>query len=109
MISAVTEATWQSTFPVFNQVKLVGLVTAASLRAVRPDHDLQTLVIAADFMQAPVTVLRTEDLRAAADRMLGAGLKQIPVVEADGTIVSFLEEADVTKAYVNAVNLRTSG
>jgi CBS-domain-containing membrane protein len=41
--------------------------------------------------------------------MLGAGLKQIPVVEGDGTIVGFLEEADVTKAYVNAVNVRASG
>jgi CIC family chloride channel protein len=109
IVSAVAEATWQSTFPVQSGAKREGLITAASVRAVRPDHDLHTLAIAADFMQAAVAVRASEDLRIAADTMLSAGLQQIPVVDADGVITGFLEEADITRAYVAAMSGRTSG
>jgi CIC family chloride channel protein len=109
IVSAVAEATWQSTFPVQTGPKLEGLITAASVRAVRPDHDLHTLAIAADFMQATVAVRASEDLRIAADTMLSAGLNQIPVVDREGAITGFLEEGDITRAYVAAMNSPTSG
>jgi CIC family chloride channel protein len=109
ILAAVAEATWQSTFPVVMEGRLAGLVTAAAVKAARPDHDLHTLAIAADFMQAPVTVRPGEDLRVAADTMLSAGLKQIPVAGDDGAIIGFLEEADIARAYVGAMNARTSG
>jgi CIC family chloride channel protein len=109
LVAAVADATWQTTFPVMHGSRLAGLVTAASVRAVRPDHDLHTLAIAADFMQAPVVVRETEDLRVAADTMLSAGLTQIPVAAADGTISALLEESQIARAYVEAMKDRASG
>ena len=109
IVTAVGEATWQTTFPVLQGSKLVGLVTAASVYAVRPDHDLHTLAIAADFMQAPVVVREGDDLRGAADAMVSTGVKQVPVIDSEARIIGFLEEADVARAYVAAIKDRAPG
>lgn len=109
IVAAVVEGGWQSTFPVLSGATLDGLVTAAVVRGVRPEHDLHTLAVAADFMQPPTTVHDTEDLRVAAELMLSTGLSQIPVVDGGGIIVGFLDETDVTKAYVAVVGDRSSG
>jgi len=43
-----------------------------------------------------------DDLRTAAQLMVEKGLREIPVVAADGKILGFLDEADVAKAYLGA-------
>jgi CIC family chloride channel protein len=105
VVTAVAEAasSWQTTFPVLDGSRLKGLITAAAVQALRGDEDLQTLTLAADLMQAPAAVHPTDDLRTAATTMLTSALKQIPVVAADGAIIGFLEEVDVTRAYVAAM------
>jgi len=104
VVAAVAESRWQTTFPVLEATRLRGLVTSAAVQAVRADDDLNTLTVAADLMQAPVVVRPQDDLRTAAAAMLTGALKQIPVVDPDGMVVGFLEEVDVTRAYVAAMN-----
>jgi CIC family chloride channel protein len=100
VFAAVAEADWQSTFPVLDGARLRGLITASAVAALRTDQEMQTLVIAADVMQAPVSVRPEDDLRTAAEVMLSSGLKQVPVMTPDGAITGFLEESDIARAYV---------
>jgi chloride channel protein, CIC family len=104
VIAAVTEASWQSTFPVLEGAELRGLVTAEAVQALRTEHALHTVTNASDLMQAPVAVRPADDLRTAAAAMLMSALKQVPVIASDGAIVGFLEEVDVTRAYVAAMS-----
>jgi CIC family chloride channel protein len=104
VVATVAEATWQSTFPVLDGARLKGLITTGAIQAMRTDDELHTLTVAADLTQAPVSVKTTDDLRAAATLMLDGGLKQVPVVDQEGAIIGFLEEADVTRAYVAAMS-----
>jgi CIC family chloride channel protein len=107
VVAAAGEATWQRTFPVIDGARLKGLITAASVQALRSDEDLHTLTIAADLMQPAVSVLASDDLRKAGEAMLANGLKQIPVVDPDGSILGLLEEVDITRAYVAAMSDRS--
>jgi CIC family chloride channel protein len=100
VFTAVTESEWQSTFPVLDGAKLRGLITSSAVAALKGDPDMQSLVIAADIMQSPVSVRPTDDLRTAAEVMLASGLKQVPVQAPDGAIIGFLEEGDIARAYV---------
>jgi CIC family chloride channel protein len=100
VFTAVAEASWQITFPVLDGARLRGLVTASAVAALKGDADIPALVIAADIMQAPVSVRPGDDLRTAAEVMLTSGLKQVPVQAADGAIIGFLEETDIARAYV---------
>jgi CIC family chloride channel protein len=104
VIAAVAEASWQRTFPVLDGARLKGLITADAVQALRTDDDLHTLANAGDLMQAPVAVQPEDDLRTAAAAMLTSGLKQVPVAAPDGAIIGFLEEVDVTRAYVAAMS-----
>jgi CIC family chloride channel protein len=106
VVRVVGDEPAQSTFPVLEGRKLRGLITASAVHALRADHDLHTLASAADLAQGPVTVAPTDDLRVAAEAMVASGLKQIPVVTAEGEIVGLLEEADITRAYVAAARER---
>lgn len=99
----VSDTTWQDVFPVLDGVgKMVGMITADGLRTLGSVPESQPFTVAADLMQAPVTARPDDDLRAAAERMLERGLREIPVVAADGRILGFLDEADIAKAYLGA-------
>jgi CIC family chloride channel protein len=99
----VSETNWQDVFPVIDEHgKLVGLINADGLRALGSSPESQPWTVAADLMQAPVTARAEDDLRSAAQTMLEKGLREIPVVDADGKIRGFLDEADVAKAYLGA-------
>ena len=42
-----------------------------------------------------------DDLRKAAELILNSGFRQLPVIGADQKIAGFLEESEVTRAYLN--------
>ena len=107
MRKALVDAGWQTTFPVLEEdKKLVGLVSAVSIGLLAPDNAVHAAAVTADVMQ-PATILRSEDdLRTAAELILESGLRQLPVVGADDTIVGFLEESEVTRAYLSLATRR---
>jgi CIC family chloride channel protein len=109
VVAAVLESTWQTTFPVLEGAKLKGLITSPAVQALRTDDDLNSVGVASDLMQAPVAVRAGDDLRAAAAAMLSGALRQVPIVADDGAITGFLEEVDVTRAYVAAMSGDRSG
>ncbi|APR82582.1 Chloride channel protein [Minicystis rosea] len=107
MLQRAADVSWQDVFPVRDDAgKLVGMVTADSLRIMGADPDLVSLTVAADAMQPAVAVTANEALRKAIETMLANELREIPVLDADGQIIGFLDESDVGKAYLEATARR---
>ena len=53
-------------------------------------------------MQPPLSVLVSESLHVAIELMLRHQLRELPIIDDAGKIVGFLDEADVTRAYLAA-------
>ncbi|MBK7948431.1 MAG: chloride channel protein [Deltaproteobacteria bacterium] len=105
MLERISEATWQDVFPVLDASdRLAGLVTSDGLRVLANEGSDLPWAIAADLMQAPVSVRSTDDLRLATERIVNHGLREIPVVDERGAIVGFLDEADVATIYLKAAS-----
>jgi len=84
------------------QGKLLGVVTAEALRIIAPDPQLASLTIAADVMAPPVALREGDRARHAIEVMLENEVREVPVLDAEGRIAGFVDEADVTRAYLEA-------
>ena len=60
------------------------------------------LAIADDMMQPPLSVSESDDLHAALEAILRHGVRELLVVDHEGRIVGFLDEADITRVYHGA-------
>jgi CIC family chloride channel protein len=108
MRAALAEATWQMTFPVLSgEGNLVGLVKAASIGLLSPDNDVHRVASASDLMQPPAALSPEDDLRTGAEVILKSGFRQLPVVGPDQAIVGFIEESEVTRAYLGIADRRS--
>jgi CIC family chloride channel protein len=100
IIRRMSESEWQDAFPVLEaDGKLVGIVNAEILRTLSADPDIGAFAVADDLMEAPISVLETDNLHTAVEKLLECGARELIVVDVAGHIVGFLDEADVTRAY----------
>lgn len=96
----VAEATWQDVFPVLGRDgRLVGLLAADGVRSLAREEGFDALVLACDVMMPPVTLSPDDDLHRALEALLDAGQRELPVQDADGTIVGLLDETDISRRY----------
>ena len=103
MHSALTEATWQTTFPVVDSnEQLLGVVSAASIGLMAPHDGVEAPVVASDLLQPPLVLHLEDELRKAGELLLGSGLHQLPVLTADGKVAGFIDESHVTRAYLTS-------
>ncbi|AUX25754.1 chloride channel protein [Sorangium cellulosum] len=103
IIERIAACEWQDTFPVLSEDgRVIGTVDAEILRTTATSPELSGLAIAHDMMTGPASVRETEDLHRALQVLLEHGVRELLVVDADGKIVGFLDEADVTRAYHEA-------
>jgi CIC family chloride channel protein len=102
MARAVAAATSQLSFPVVDQAGVVlGTVSAASIASLVPESGMQMLAVAADIMQTEGKVALSDHLGNVMELTQSTGLRQLPVVTSDGRLVGFLDESDVTRAYLD--------
>jgi chloride channel protein, CIC family len=93
---------WQDTFPVLDaNGQLAGLVDTSSVFAAASQPDSEWM-LAADVMQPPSRLSPDDNLRVATEQMVASGLRELPVVDREGTVVGFLDEADIARSYVVA-------
>ncbi len=105
MIPRIAEAGWQDTFPVLDPGgKLVGIVTAESLRILAGEPELLTITLAIDAMAPAATVRVDDNLRTAAQVMVDNNLREVPVLDMAGRIVAFVDEAEVGRAYLDVTS-----
>ena len=103
MLRKAAETSWQDVFPVLDgEGRMVGMITADALRIIASERALEDVTIAADLMQPPVTIRPDSDLRTAVELMVTHGLREAPVLDEEGAIVGFVDEAEVAQAYLGA-------
>ncbi|HLK39515.1 MAG TPA: chloride channel protein [Polyangiaceae bacterium] len=108
VIQKAAASTWQDVFPVIDEGgKLVGMVVSDVLRTMAANPDIGALTIAHDLMVPAVSVGDRDDLQQALKTMLEQGLREIIVVGHGGQIVGFLDEAEVTRVYHEAIANRS--
>jgi CIC family chloride channel protein len=103
VLQQVAASDSQDAFPVLTpDGALEGVITAEVLRTLATDPDLGGIAIADDIMADPLSVQESDDLHVALERMLACGAREVPVVDEQGRIVGLLDEAEVTRAYLDA-------
>ncbi|MDF3066591.1 MAG: Cl-channel voltage-gated family protein [Polyangiaceae bacterium] len=91
----------QHVLPVLNGEKLVGLVTSEELAILEQEPGLGPLITASDIMRPPASVDVDESLLAALDLMRAESLPELPVVNASGQLLGFIDEATIAQAYLH--------
>jgi CIC family chloride channel protein len=100
IVRVVSGASWQDVFPVLDEGgRMVGLLSADAIRTLIAEKELEGVAVAADVMGPALTVSTDEDLHVVLERLLEAGMRELPVVAEDGSIVGLLDEADIVRAY----------
>jgi chloride channel protein, CIC family len=95
------DASDQELFPVVSaDGGLVGLVTSATMRVASAQLEDSPWAIAADLMQAPVSVQPSDDLRTAGERMVSSGLRELPIVSKEGGVVGLVTESALASLYL---------
>jgi CIC family chloride channel protein len=107
VIEAVAGSAWQDAFPVLQDGKLIGIVSAEVLRTMASNPDLEPLAIAHDLMVAPISIRDTDDLQLALEVVLDHGLRELLVIDEQGGIVGFLDESEITRVYREATAKRS--
>lgn len=101
VMSSIASSDWQDVFPVLDgESRICGVIKADVLRTLATDRQLVPLIVAADIMEPPLVVRRSSDLHAALDLMLRHHLRELVITDDKGKIVGFMDEADITRAYL---------
>jgi CIC family chloride channel protein len=88
-------------FPVLNAAdEMVGLVTSDELAVLEAEPALSPLVTASDIMRPPVSVSPGDTLLTALDLMRAERLTELPVLDANGQILGFIDESTIANAYL---------
>lgn len=102
VLQCAAETSWQDVFPVLDeQQKMAGVITNDVVRLLATEPDLETIALAMDAMQPPVSVRVGDDLRTATEVLLSQKIREVPVVDDNGTIVGFLDESEVGRAFLD--------
>jgi CIC family chloride channel protein len=103
VVRKIAEASWQDIFPVVGpNGQMAGMINSDILRLYVAEREFAPVSIAADLMQSPLTVKLTDKLHDAMEVMLANHLRELPVIGDAGQIIGFLDEADITEAYLAA-------
>ena len=103
VLTKIAGSEWQDVFPVVDAAGgLLGLIDIAIARRLAMDLDRPVGTIAADLMRAPVFLRPETTLHDALEVMSAERMRELPVLATDGAIVGFLDEADVTAAYLQS-------
>ncbi len=105
IVRTAAASEWQNAFPVFEPAgKIVGVINSRILRTLAMDRDLARLTVAADLMSAPAVLRETDDLHSALEQILAQEVRELVVTDAQGIVVGFLDEAEITRAYHGATS-----
>ncbi len=103
LIRHASRASEQDVFPVLDgEDRLIGLITANTLRGLSAELSAANWTLAADLLQSPVFVTPDDDLRKASEAMIYGELREIPIVSADNRVLGMLGESDIAQVYLTA-------
>jgi chloride channel protein, CIC family len=104
VIRKIADSSWQDMFPVLgSEGEMLGMVSSEVARTLAAERGAELVTLAADLMEPAVSVRASANLHTAMDLMLEHHLREIPVTSDTGKIIGFLDESDITRAYVEAI------
>ena len=93
----------QDVFPVLDEaLQVVGLVSTNTLRVMSIEFADTRWLLAADVMEPVVSVRIDDDLRTATERMVGNGLRELPILDSAGRLIGLLDESEIAEVYLKA-------
>ena len=93
----------QSVFPVeAEDGRLVGLITPLDVTRLESSATPGPGETAAEIMRPAIAVRFDDDLRSAFELMRAESLSEVPVCDADGRVVGFIDEVSVARAFLRA-------
>jgi CIC family chloride channel protein len=102
VMSRIAASEWQLSFPVLDRAaKICGSINADVLRTLTAERELAAVTVAADLMDPPLLVKRSDNLHWAIELMLEHHVRELVITDEHGKIVGFMDESDVTRAYLN--------
>jgi CIC family chloride channel protein len=103
LMQHASQASEQDVFPVLSEDdRLIGMITANTLRVLSTELSHANWTLAADLMQAAISVRPSDDLRSATEAMIDNGLRALPIVSDDERVLGMLDEADIAEVYLKA-------
>jgi chloride channel protein, CIC family len=102
LLGALSDRARQEVFPVVEGRKLVGIITLQDLIGIAGQPHLEGLANASDVMRPPVALGQDDGVRAAFEAMLAQGVRELPVTDAEGNVVGFVDETSIAHAYLAA-------
>lgn len=98
MLRSHADASWQEVFPVRGEDgRFVGMVSAENLRLIASQPEVHGWTAAIDLMEPLVVVRPSDDLRTAAERLVDTRIRALPVVDAGGKLLGFLDETRIAE------------
>ncbi len=105
VMAKIAQNAWQDVFPVVDEAgKMIGIIDASIVRTLATESEIVGLAVADDIMQPPIELRLDDDLHDALEVMMTRGVRESPVVDELGVIVGFLDEADITRVYLETTN-----
>jgi CIC family chloride channel protein len=97
----IGECADQEVFPVVDGAgTLRGLISGETVRYVFAEAENIRWAVAADLMQPAVSLTLDDDLVAAMQKLVDSGHRELPVLDAGGVILGFLDDAAAMRAYL---------
>ncbi|MEZ4393729.1 MAG: chloride channel protein [Polyangiales bacterium] len=96
----------QDVLPVVRDGAVVGLVSVSQLRSLVEVEDIDAVALTADVMSPPVTVQLEDDLQTVLELLLKSELRELPVIDHEGRVTACIDEADITRAWLNEMSAR---
>jgi len=79
--------------------RVLGVITADVFRPLEANPAALHVTVAADLMTPVISVLETEDMHAALERMLESGQRELVCLDERGAVAGFLDESEIHEAY----------
>jgi len=91
----------QRVFPVVDaNDRILGVVTGEEIALLEADPGLALLVTTAEMMRRPLFVRPDDSLLSAFEMMRAEKVPELPVVDPDGRVLGFIDEATIAQAYL---------
>lgn len=104
ILRRLPEAAGQDAFPVVgDEGRLAGVIASDVVRHFVQDRAAESVTIAADLAQPAFCLRLDEPLPEAAAAMLARGLREVPVLDAEGRLAGVLCDEDVFRAWMSRV------
>ena len=82
--------------------RLIGIIALEDLVSIAGQPHLEGLANAADIMRPPIALSQDDHIRTAFETMLSQGVRELPVTDAEGAIIGFVDETSIAHAYMAA-------